>query len=175
MEETKRKEFQQHFENYYTQVYRYILKKISNLSQAEDMAMDCFVSCYQKFESFDPSRASFGTWLYVIVNNKLKNYYRDHKITEELDESVELPGHFADEIVTAEYLAGLRKHLAQALHTLSQIEQTIIVHKFFKNKTSPQIAEIVGLSPVNVRVHLSRALKKLKQYFVDYNIEWEEL
>ncbi len=175
MEELKRKKFQQYYEQYYTQVYRYIVKKTSNFSCAEDLAMDCFMSCYQKFDSFDPSRASFGTWLYVVVNNKLKNYYRDNKRTEELDESFELPGHFDDEVVGAEYLAGLRKHLAVALHTLSPVEQTIIVHKFFKNETAPKIAEVVGLSPVNVRVHVSRALKKLKEYFTEHGIEWEGL
>lgn len=50
--------------------------------------MDTFAVCFQKFDSFDPAKASFGTWLYAIANNKLKNYYRDHKIFDEIDETL---------------------------------------------------------------------------------------
>lgn len=166
-------EFEEYYKTYYSQIYRYILKKISNPSDAEDITMETFASCYKNFESFDSKKASFSTWIYVIANNKLKNYYRDQKFSEELDENIISQFNFEDDILTATYISEMRKELAVALNQLPEIQKTIVIHKFFNNKTANDIALIVGLSPGNVRVQLSRALKKLKEYFVDKNIEWE--
>ena len=173
MQEDKHTAFEKYYMEYYAQVYKYILKKISNPVQAEDLAMDSFVSCYQKFDTFDSQKASFATWIYVIANNKLKNYYRDHKITSELDENIESPENFEDEIASAVFVAKMRNELAVALEKLPEIQRNIVIHKYFNNKNANDISLIVGVSPGNVRVLLSRALKKLKEYFLDKNIEWE--
>lgn len=165
--------FEEYYERYYSQVYKYILKKILDVSLAEDLAMDAFVSCYQRFDDFDETKASFGTWIYVIVNNKLKNYYRDRKIAEELNESAELLVHFEDELIASEYLSAMRNELAGALNSLPEVQRSIVIHKYFDNKNANEIAQIVGLTPVNVRVQLSRALQKLKDYFTKKNIKWE--
>ena len=77
--------FEEYYNKYYSQAYGYIYKKIADSFLAEDFAMEAFVACYQKFDEFDPEIASFQTWLYVIINNKLKNYYRDRKQTENID------------------------------------------------------------------------------------------
>ena len=78
--------FEEYFQAYYQQAFRYTMKKVSNLSTAEDITMDTFVACYRRFEFFDPQKAKFATWLYVSLNNRIKNYYRDHKDIDCLDD-----------------------------------------------------------------------------------------
>lgn len=173
MSDAKFDAFESYYNTYYPQVYKYICRKIGDPVQAEDLAMDAFVACLQKFETFDPQKASFATWLYVIVNNKLKNFYRDRKPTEELDENVQLPQSFEDEVAAAGYLDDMRNKLLEALKTLPELERKIVVYKHFKNKTADEIADLLSMTPVNVRVRLSRALKKLRAYFEENNIEWE--
>lgn len=169
----KKEQFEKYYDKYYYQVYKHILKKISDTTQAEDMAMESFLVCYQKFDTYDPQKASFATWLYVIVNNKIKNYYRDHKTYEDID-NISIPvDNFEDDLTCAIHLDDMRKHLADALSTLPEIQRKIVIYKYFKNKNSSEIAEIVGISSVNVRVNLSRALKKIKDYFEENSIEWE--
>ncbi len=165
--------FEKYFNEYYSQVYKYILKRISNIADAEDLAMESFISCYKKFDEFDTNKASFATWLYVVVNNKLKNYYRDQKQTEELDsEQISFSG-IEDEIIEAQYIYGMRQELAIALETLPDIQRKIIILKYFNNKSSKEIAECMGMTAGNVRVNLTRAIDKLKKYFDNKNIEWE--
>ena len=77
--------FDDFYKEYYNQVYWYIYKKINHIENAQDLAGDVFCSCYKNFNNYDPQKSSITTWLYVIVNNRLKNYYRDRKITVPLD------------------------------------------------------------------------------------------
>ena len=73
--------------------------------------MDVFYSVWEKFDTFDENKASFQTWLYVIVSNKLKNYYRDRKEIVELDDSLATEDDQADDVLSAIHLQYLRDHL----------------------------------------------------------------
>ena len=165
--------FEEYYKKYYQQAFGYVCKKISDSYQAEDLTMDAFSACYQKFDDFDPEIASFQTWLYVVINNKLKNYYRDRKITENVDDFTDVLANSDDDMLAAEELKEMRDLLADGLMTLTEKQRTIVILKYFKGKKSAEIAEIMGLTAVNVRVQLSRALDKLKAYFEAHNSTWE--
>ena len=137
--------------------------------------MEAFLSCYQKFADFDPEIASFQTWLYVIINNRLKNYYRDRKQTDNIDDYMDLVGSSEDDMLAAEELKDMRNVLADGLLSLPEKKRQIVILKYFKNKKANEIAQILGMTPVNVRVQLSRALDKLKQYFETRGSSWDGL
>ena len=140
---------------------------------AEDLTMDVFCTVWDKFEVFDESKASFQTWLYVIVNNKLKNYYRDRKDNVELDESIAIEDNQADEIVEAIQLQDMREQLYTALEELNETQRKIVIYKYFKDMNANEIADLLGLSAGNVRILLKRALDKIRFYFNQNNIRWE--
>lgn len=173
MELSKEKEFEQYYLEYYPQVYGYIIKKIFSEQAAEDLTMDVFYSVWNKFDSFDESKATFQTWLYVIVNNKLKNYYRDRKEIVELDESLVSENDQADEVIESIQLQYLRDHLYIAIKSLSELQRQIVIYKYFNEMNASEIAYHIGLSPGNVRIHLKRALDKIRDYFKKNNIRWE--
>jgi len=165
--------FEEYYKSYYQQAYGYVFKKVSDSYLAEDLTMEAFAACYQKFDDFDPSLASFQTWLYVIINNKLKNYYRDRKITEDIDDFIDVLGSCDDDMLAAEELREMRDLLADGLLTLPEKQRQIVILKYFKGKKSAEIAEILCMTSVNVRVQLSRALDKLKAYFEAHGSQWE--
>ncbi|MBR6940225.1 MAG: sigma-70 family RNA polymerase sigma factor [Clostridia bacterium] len=174
---TEKLKFEQYYEKYYNQVYLYINKKIQNVHDAEDLATDVFIACYEKFDSFDPGKASFQTWVFFITNNKLKNYYRDRKINIDIDDPEQYiePAEegFEDDFVAAEYLTAMREYLAEALQEVSELQRTIITESYFHNKSSKEIALKLHMTDGNVRVQLSRALAKMRVYFEKNNISWE--
>ena len=45
--------------------------------------------------------------------------------------------------------------------------------KYFNKKHAKEIGETIGMSPGNVRVNVSRALEKMKNFFEARKIEWE--
>jgi len=70
-------------------------------------------------------------------------------------------------------LEDYRNMLADAIAELPEKYQLIIILKYFGEKHSDDIAKIVGMSSVNVRVTLSRALKKINDYFVKHGWDGE--
>jgi len=165
--------FEEYFNRYYSQVLGYVIKKIGNYHNAEDLTMECFAICYRKFDEFDSQKASFGTWLYTIVNNKIKNYYRDNKHFEVINSNLNFSVNFSDDLEEASYIQHLRDILADALEQLNEVQRKIIIYKYYKKMNSNEIAQILGLSSGNVRVQLARTLEKMRRYFENNNIKWE--
>lgn len=165
--------FEDYYKKYYKQALGYVQKHISNSYDAEDIVSNAFFSCFKNFEKFDPQKASFATWLYVAINNRMKNFYRDKKDHGELIEEIEDGGKYQDEVVEAMYLENMREHLTRALESLSEKYKKIVVLKYFGNKDSNEIALEMGVSAGNVRVILMRALDKIKEFFEENKIEFE--
>lgn len=159
--------FDAFYQEYYNQVYWYIYKKINRTEDAQDLTGDVFCSCYKNFNNYDPEKSAITTWLYVIVNNRLKNYYRDRKITMSLDEQVD-ERYFSsdDDMANAIMIEDYREMLADAISTLPEKYQLIVILKFFGEKQSDEIATIMNMSAGNVRVTLSRSLKKINDYLL---------
>lgn len=163
-----RKNFDVFYEEYYNQVYWYIYKKIKYPEDAQDLTGDVFCSCFKNFESYDSQKSSLATWLYVIVNNRLKNYYRDKKIYVSLDEETGEKHLQAEDdyIMQAILLEDYRNMLADAISVLPEKYQLVVILKYFGEKKSEEISDIMNISAVNVRVIISRALKKINDYLV---------
>ena len=169
--------FEKYYNQYYQVVYGHFMKKIQNPAEAEDLTMEIFLKCWEKFDTFDPEKASFGTWLFVIVNNRLKNYYRDKKDfdpIDDLEQRVSPQDSFEDGLLEVDYFISMRKYLAEALELLPEVQRTIVIARYYREKSANEIALETGLTAVNVRVHLSRAIAKIKKYFDENGIEWEK-
>lgn len=166
--------YERYFRAHYQEALGYACKKIPVFSDAEDLVMEAFAACYQKREQFNEEKASFRTWFFVVLGNKIKNYYRDHREQEELDDSYQSPGVFEDEMAEAQYISSMRSRLAEALKTLNDTQQKILILKYFKGFENGEIADRLGIRPGNVRIQAMRALGKLRDYCEEHNIRWEK-
>lgn len=156
-------EFQDVYEEYYLKVFRYIYKKTGHFQTAEDLTQDIFLSCLQNYACYDPERASLGTWIFVITDNRLKNYYRSRKDCLSMDSSddpVELVSE--DYVEQAVLLEERRNILLGIIDRLSEPERSVVVLKYFHRNSSAEIAQAVHLTQGNVRVILCRTLSKLR-------------
>lgn len=161
-----RGEFQAAFERIYralfSRIYHYILARIPDSYQAEDLVQEVFCAVFQALPRFDPSRASVETWVYAICCNKLKKYYRDHKLLSSLDdEGLAQEIVSSDDLETAALLQETRDYLAQLISRLSIQDQQLVIMRYFQDASSEEMAVATGLSTANVRVRLYRALKKM--------------
>ncbi len=154
-------EFEQVYKDHYFNVFKYINKKIENKENAEDLASEVFLYCYDHYDSYDPEKSSITTWLYMVTNSRLKNFYRDRRSNEDIDELYNVLPDTDSDMEGAVYLTQVREVLAHAISTLSETQQKIVIMSYFQNKTSKEIAEELGMSAGNVRITLMRALDKL--------------
>lgn len=143
---------------YHDKVYGYIISKINNQHDAEDIAADVFVKIYAKLDTFDESKSSLSTWIYTVTKNTLTDYFRTRKVFIQIPDIIEDETSADDEICNAETL----EKLAETLETLEKRERDIIILHFYSGKTLKEIAEKLNISYAYVKTLQNKALKKIK-------------
>lgn len=153
------------YEAFYTEQYhrvlRYVQGKLSHAEDAEDLTSEVFLYCYRHYEDYDPEKSAITTWLYLIVNSRIKNYYRDHVPTADFEDVAETLQDLGIDLDRGVYLEQLHDTLMKGISQLPERQQRIIRMRYFENRSSEDISQCLGISPGNVRVLLSRALSKL--------------
>lgn len=160
----RQQEFEQFYNDHYRRVLHYVQSKISCAEDAEDLTSDVFVYCFDHFEDYDPAKSAITTWLYLIVNSRVKNYYRDHMSFADFEQVSDFLVDSHLDLDQGIYIEQLHNALMDAIHTLPERQREIVMLRYFYNYSHEEIATKLGISPVNTRVLLSRALKKLTSF-----------
>ncbi len=72
---------------YTTSIYRYVERKLFKKDEADDLVQNVFISFYKAIEKFDEERP-IKPYLFQIVQNELKMYFRSYKKSLPLDERI---------------------------------------------------------------------------------------
>lgn len=154
--------YEEFYNMYYFRVLRYLSAKCVQTKDAEDLASQVFLYCYQNFSNYDPTKASIASWVYMIANSRFKNYCRDRRSYVDVDAISEFISDESNPIDAALMLDDMRDAIADALLKLSEKQRMIVVMRYFKDMSATEIGRKLGMTPINVRVQLSRALDKLE-------------
>jgi RNA polymerase sigma-70 factor (ECF subfamily) len=153
-------------ERYWNMVVGLAKSKISEPTEAEDVAQDSFLKAYSQLHSLrQPSR--FAGWLSRIAMQQCSNTIRQRircksafgcKATgiEELDTKAADP---CNDRLTASQ----RYFIRERVQRLPEKFQKLIVMRFVGGLSAVQIAEQLGKRPGTVRVWLHRAYKILRK------------
>ena len=82
--------FAQLYENHFDKIYRYVVLKIGNMAEAEDMTQQVFVKAYESISSYRWQGIPFSAWLFRIAHNQMVDFVRkaSKKQTIPFDESL---------------------------------------------------------------------------------------
>jgi RNA polymerase sigma-70 factor (ECF subfamily) len=153
-------------ERYWNMVIALALSKISNSTEAEDIAQESFLKAYSQLSSLkDPSR--LAGWLSKITmqqcSNSLRRTFRGKRALgyrataiEALDEQ---PAISANPGLTQNQVHFVR----QTVRQLPEKFRTLIIMRFVAELSTVQIAKQLGKRPGTVRVWLHRAYKILRK------------
>lgn len=148
------------YTKYYEQIYVYFFERVGyDAQRAEDLAADTFFKALKYLPKFQTSNASYITYLRKIAHNVLVNNYKTvsrHPVCN-IDD-LELP--FKSTNPSLE----LQELVQKANLLLSEIERSIVEMKYFECLSIHEIAILLNKSDNAVKLHLSRARKKLKEY-----------
>jgi RNA polymerase sigma factor (sigma-70 family) len=144
-------------------VFSIALRILRNREDAEELAQDVFVKAYQSLDTFK-GESKFSTWLYRIVYNAAISKTRKKKI-----ETVDLDYNLVDNYSTDEIKEDInrlgydeqKKIVDQILQGLNPEESVMITLFYFKENSTEEISEIMGMTQSNVKVKLHRLRKKL--------------
>lgn len=144
---------------YRDKVARYISGKVSRAADAEELVSEVFLKVYEKFDSFDGTRASISTWIYTITRNTVIDYYRTKKEALSFDEAFMTE---EDAAAPDEPDEEMLERLAEALEALDERTRNIIILKYYSHLTLKVIAERVGLSYSHTKALHAQGLEALK-------------
>ena len=151
--------FEEIYTNYYGKVLSYLTGKVSDRNVAEDLAGDVFLRCYKNIQKFDASKGSESTWVFTITKNLLKNYYRDRKVNASIDNmegfDVADEQDVEEEIAQALRLEEIREFLDREIAKLDSVKRQILLMRYYDEMSSNEIAQIMNMTPGNVRVILT--------------------
>lgn len=161
------------FDEYYGKLFGYTLKRVGRVEIAEDIVSEVFFKAVKSVPKFKWQNISVSSWLYKITTNEIKMWFRKksnfHWSLEVLQEAVGFEP--AGNINLEEEMMNLQEQLENAeifkqvcvaVQELPIKYQEVISLRFFENKTTPEIAVILGKREGTVRSLLSRGVEKLR-------------
>lgn len=160
-------------------LYNFGLRMCDNPSDAEDMVQDTFLNVFKYLEGFR-YETKFKNWLYRVATSACLKKKRRSKFAPErelsLDEflpadesavSVELPRWASlplDQVLDEELGAVIR----QALLDLPEKYRLVVVLRDVEGFSTQEAADILELTPTNVKVRLHRARLFLREALKSY-------
>lgn len=165
---------------YSDELYTWAAYKLNHDENAKDLVQDTFVAAAQAFARFE-GRSSVRTWLFSILNNKIRDYYRKNKgktvyladlqFEDSGDERFDANGAWKPEHVPHAWQEAdfqllddleFRKVFDACLNRLSERFRLAVVWKFLEKKESEAICQDLKISPSNFWQILHRAKLQLR-------------
>ncbi|KAA6340762.1 ECF RNA polymerase sigma factor SigW [termite gut metagenome] len=153
-----------HFlDRYSRSIYSLVVQIVSSPLDAEELVQDVFMKAFRNLSGYR-SECSFSTWLYRIAYNAAISAVRRRKqeflyIGENTINNVS--DDKANELLYPTDNEERLEKLVQAVGLLETEEKAIITFFYYEEKPVAEIADILKLSPANVKVKLHRIRKKL--------------
>jgi len=145
--------------------YTVALKICRSSEDAEEVVQDSFMKAFKALATFQ-SASKFSTWLYKIVYytaiTKLNSRCKD---TVDLNEEAGASAYILDEKreVAGLLQADRKKYINLALAQLVEEERIVITLHYLGEKSTSEIAEILGLGKSAIKMRLMRGRKKLEE------------
>ena len=143
-------------------VYRYLLYRVREPSDAEDLCSEVFTRAFANIHRYRWQGKSFLAWLYTIARNAVTDRRRRERPTVEIDNAFGLAeeGPTAHErAVHGEAVDALRG----AVRHLTSEHQEVLVLRFVENRSSREVAKMLGKNEGAIRALQFRALGRLRK------------
>jgi len=153
------------YDHYLPKIFRFILFKVTNRAEAEDLVHEVFLSAWQNIHRYRYEGYPFSSWLYQIARNSVIDYYRTSKKNlniENIDEEIiKINAHYPEKLDAALEIEKLK----QVIKLLKPDYQDVIIMRFVEDLSCQEIAITLNKSEGAIRLVQHRALKELKSFY----------
>jgi RNA polymerase sigma-70 factor (ECF subfamily) len=157
------------YRTYGPELYGFAVNCLGDRQQAEEVVQDVFTRVWRHSDSFDPSRASFRTWLYGIARNAIIDLKRRQAVRPalaahpETDEQGSIDDSFERAL--------LRWQVGAALDRLTPEHRQVIRLAHFQGLTLREISERTGVPLGTVKSRVSYALRGMRLALEEMGVE----
>jgi RNA polymerase sigma-70 factor (ECF subfamily) len=170
------KSFEEVYEANFDAVFRYILHRVANVAEAEDLTSQTFFKALQALDRFRWKGGSVSAWLFRIATNEVTSHFR--KAGRRGISAVSSVNGVRQELESTERIVARNElflTVNESLRTLRPDEQALLVLRYFEQKPFGEIAEILGKRAGALTTSTHRALGKLRTELKRRGIDHEGL
>ena len=159
--------FSRLYEAYFDKIYRYIVMRVRNETEAEDMTQQVFMKMLQSISSYKSRGVPFSSWLYRIAHNQVVDFLRQQnkKATVDIEglpiqDMGEDPQHIMEKEIDIE-------QLKQATRKLTASQQEVLSLRFAGELSIAECAQIMGKSEGAIKALQHSAVLALRKALVE--------
>jgi RNA polymerase sigma-70 factor (ECF subfamily) len=151
------------YKHFAPRVKAYLLRLGADDTAAEEATQETMLSLWRRADSFDPSQAGAGTWVFTIARNRRIDLIRRERrpeADERAAENVADPAEPADQTIAA---AERDQRVRVALEVLPREQAALIEMAYYQDLTQTAIAAKTGLPLGTVKSRFRLAFARLKR------------
>ena len=153
------------YEENFDRIYRYVVLKIGERTEAEDITQQVFINALKSISSYKWKGTPFSAWLYRIAHNQIVDHLRrkTKRPIVQLDES--LAKGDSDPVSLTEKNLDIEQ-LAAATKGLTHAQQEVIALRFTGEMPIAQVAKLMGKSEGAIKALQHSAIIALRKVLV---------
>ncbi|WP_298113698.1 RNA polymerase sigma-70 factor [uncultured Bacteroides sp.] len=153
----------------------FAMRFLKSREYAEDIFQDAFTVIWQGRRFINPD-ASFSSYLYTIVRNRILNQLRDLENQAKLKEQIlEQAVDYSNDTNNSILANDLRGLIARAMQQLTARQREIFEMSREQDMSHREIAEALGISVYTVQEHISTSLRILRTYLEKHSVAGVDL
>lgn len=150
--------------HYFRLAFTTALSIVQDTADAEDVVQDAFVRSWQRLAQCRDA-AALGGWLRSVVRSVALNHIERERVRTAAPLGSDTPG---GESPAADLeRAMLRSRLTDAMGGLTPVQREVLLLYDLEGFRHAEIAELVGVSELMSRRHLSNARQRMRQFLSD--------
>lgn len=151
---------------YQSYIFSIVLKFVSNLEDAKDLAQEIFVKIYYSLPQYN-IKYNFKNWIYKIAINYMLDFVRRRNSKKNfLNIDFVSLENISPKEQNLEYIE-LKEEIQKILTVVDRLKpkyKEVIFLKYVEGLGIKDISDILKITPQNVKIRLHRAIKMIKNF-----------
>lgn len=157
------------YATYKNRLIYFAMRFLKSREYAEDVFQDAFTVVWQSRRFINPD-ASFSSYLYTIMRNRILNQLCNAANEEKLKESILSQAlDYTEDTKREVMLNDLKSLISHALQQLTPRQREIFEMSREAQLSHKEIADKLGISVNTVQEHISISLKLIRTYLIKYS------
>lgn len=156
----------------YKDIYDYVIRRVGNISDAEDLTMKVFAKGLEAVANYEERGCSARAWLYRIAHNVVVDHYRTLKKDLDISELPEVVDTGRDvelEMVRRETVSDVYEEIRK----MPAAQAEVIILRFIEDLSVREAAIVLDKKESTVRALQFKGVKSLKKLVAEKEMLYE--
>ncbi|MCB9188585.1 MAG: sigma-70 family RNA polymerase sigma factor [Flavobacteriales bacterium] len=155
------RQFGRLYQKYYTEIFRYIWKRVGDEELSATLVSNVFVKSLQSIQKYTYRGVPFSAWLYQIARNEINLFHRSNQRSR----TVTMDSYQLKEVVSEMDEDSSEENIQLLLKGMDQLhpeELELLEMRYFEKRSFKEVSEILEIKEGTAKVKMHRVIQKLK-------------